>query len=171
MNWKTCFALLASLSVAALQVQELHQEYERAFDFSKYKTFSWVPSEEIPLAAHAPEISPKEADAEIRSAIEKVLAAKGFRKAENGSADFQVNYFGIVTARLKEEKVPYSLSETFSPWHFAREGKLTIDVVDGKQQILVWRGWSVTTVEARGEQVRQTIREVVHKTLQPFPPK
>ncbi|MEE8587555.1 MAG: DUF4136 domain-containing protein [Acidobacteriota bacterium] len=168
---KTCLALLASLTVAAVPVQELHHEYERAFDFSKYETFSWVPSEKIPLAAHAPEISPQEADAEIRSAIEKALTAKGFRKVENGSADFRVNYFGIVTSRLKVKKVPYSQSKTFSPRHFVREGKLTIDVVDGEQQILVWRGWSRTTVEARGEQVREIIREVVQKTLQPFPPK
>ena len=163
-------AIMALLAVAFAQTQTLQYEYEPNVDFSKLKTFSWFPMESIPIAAGRPEISPKQADAEIRAAVEKELASKGFRKAEVGGADFQVAYHGIVRARVEAEKPLYGQSQKFSGGRVVREGKLTIDIVESQENVLVWRGWSVNQIEAVGEESRAAIREGVHRILQHFPP-
>jgi hypothetical protein len=67
--------------------QDVHYNYDRAANFSGYKTYQWV---DIPGAVHDPLI-----DRDIKRAVDEQLAQKGLTKAEK-DADLYVGYQAVV---------------------------------------------------------------------------
>ena len=69
----------------ALSAQDVKYNFMPGTDFAKYRTYKWVP---IEGGAHPNQI----ADAEIKSAVDSQLAAKGLTKTDSDKADLLVGY-------------------------------------------------------------------------------
>src|SRR5258706_12147813 len=83
------FVLLAvvSLTLGAVGVvaQDVRYDFDKDQDFSKYKTYKWVP---IKGADQPDDLTAKQ----ITGAIDEVLAKKGLTKTDSDTADLYIGY-------------------------------------------------------------------------------
>jgi len=145
-------ALALALVVGAGCVNGLRVEFDPSEDFAGYRSWDWLPAgfeERAASRALAPDL-----DARLRAAIERELAARGFERATGGAPDFYVGYHADVETQLvraTETPAMQTLSslhqtpsfEISAPEKSLRrfdEGTLALDVADGHDRQLVWRG-------------------------------
>lgn len=171
---------------------DIHTDYDCRADFSKLKTFAWVP--DMKQESKDPRIDNAVTDARIRSAVEKVLTTKGYQKVIEGQPDFQVAYQAAIKEKLdaKMTDFPYStpsmqdiVNGNFSQdmmWAYGRsqtflsqyeEGTLILDIVDPKKKKLMWRGTAKATVVEERDPAKKEARlhEGVQQIFVAFPPK
>ena len=173
--------LLALLFSPALTVQlaaqKVRVEYERAADFSKFKTYAWVPG--------TPLFDPT-LDADIRNSVIGVLQQRGMTEAGVGVADLLVTYHAAVNTDLS---VGTALDPTFAasggvpvPGHSAWEvagagathvtkGSLTVEMVDRAANRPVWSGTAKHTVSDMPHERWEQIQKALDKLFRRFPPK
>jgi hypothetical protein len=148
--------------------------------FPEYKTYRWLPN---------PETGDRRVDNEIverriTDAVDRELAAKGYRRLSSGKSDFLVGYHAAIQRELKATHVnsyygygdgwfPYTQSvygDTYLQNYL--EGTLILDIVDGKADVLVWRGSALAELDTeadQGERDKQ-VDNAVKKILEGFPP-
>jgi hypothetical protein len=166
--------LAAVLVAAGCSSMSVHSDYDHNVDFSKYRTWSWLPkkSESMDTGAGISPIVKRR----IADAIGEELSAKGFQKAS--SPDFYVVFFAGVQQRQELR----SSGPVYGPYGYGfgwgatdiytytyEEGSLVIDVVDAKKNEAVWRG-TASGVVGRDSGDGQKVDEVVRKVLMSFPP-
>ena len=87
-NLAARFSLVLAVALMARSVtfgQAVRVNYMPGTDFSKYHAYKWV---SIEGGGHPNQI----VDAEIKQSIDSQMAAKGFTKADNDTADLYVGY-------------------------------------------------------------------------------
>ena len=190
--------LIPSIALGQLVVKV---DRDESADFSKYRTYQWVAPDSIPLVrGRISEAAPgeKQIDSRIRAAIEQELQAKGLSKQDGQSSDLLINYLGLVTFRSLDTeaspaKGPTKASPakdategliTYEHWkvlhegveegYIAREGTLTVDIVDAKTNRLVWRGSATDVVNepvtgpqqlAALKKIDEAVRQLFQKFL------
>lgn len=147
-------------------------EFDKDVDFSRYKTFAWVPHQE-PASNPANHIR-------ITRAVERELQAKGLAKAEAAApADVYVYYQGRI-----EKKVQSTSGPTESPWKTtpdqqwkvsfdikrAQVGTLVLELLDGQKKDVVWRGKGSELIRSPDE-AEELINSAVNRLLAAYPPK
>jgi len=125
----------------------------------------------------------------IQSSIESNLQAKGFRKIEQGDPDFRVGYHLSISGRMDLSYVntyygygwggywgPYgpTMGLTYSTPTVReyQEGTLIVDVVDGREDQLAWRGVVQGEVHERrdAQERQQALEKAVKEAMKDFPP-
>jgi hypothetical protein len=167
----TC-ALATGLSFAL----QTSTEFSSKTDFSKFKTWSWGQAD-VPANAKA--------EKRIHDDVEAQLAARGWKKIDDGPGDAVVSVHGVV----KDTDSYDVLYSGWAPgWNWSgvgvgsgvgtsvqtrvRSGTLVIDVFDAAAKSLVWRGTAEGTlgppdeVEANLKKIDQAI----DKLMKRFPP-
>jgi len=153
--------------------------YDRAIDFSAYRTFDWMPSDnprtEDP-ASGAPEL-----DRQIRLSIEEQLGAKGITQ-NTASPDFVVAYLATIRTNMDVT--------TFSNVFGYREGGSWVNdpsltqfrqgsiivafVVPGTREVS-WRGSAEAemseAVMGDPQALQQGVANAMRKILAQYPPK
>ena len=172
--------LLVGASTAV--AQDVRYDFDKEKDFSKYKTYKWVP---IKGGDQPDDLTSKK----ITSAIDAELATKGMTKTEADTADL---YVGFQTA-LGQEKEYSSYntgwgygpgwgggwyggggtSTTYGSTSTVYVGQLDLSMYDPAQKQLVWRGVATKTLDpkAKPEKKEKNIAKAVTKILKNFPPK
>ncbi|MGI9592244.1 MAG: DUF4136 domain-containing protein [Myxococcota bacterium] len=69
----------------------MNVDYDPNEDFSAYRTFTWFPREQRSQGDYRAD-SPL-VDARIRKAVERELAARGYREVEDRNPDFYVAFY------------------------------------------------------------------------------
>jgi hypothetical protein len=165
-------ALAAALAGAACSTLETSTDYDKAVDFTQYRTFSWHDTGDIKDALWAKR---------IENVLSDTLAAKGLKRVESGgdvwlvahgrlSKQTQVNTYntgwgygygwyggmGMQTSTVSEIPV----------------GTLIVDLVDGKKKEMVWRGRATDTLKtsASPEEREKNLRNVAAKLFESYPP-
>jgi hypothetical protein len=165
-------ALASGLSFAL----QTSTEFSSKTDFNKFKTWSWGPAD-VPG-------NPK-AEKRIHDDVEAQLAARGWKKIDEGQGDAVVSVHGVVKD-VDNYDVLYS---GWAPgWNWSgvgigsgvgttvqsrvRQGTLVIDVFDAASKSLVWRGTAEGTVGAPSEVEAnmKKIDQAIEKLLKRFPP-
>ena len=78
-------AMILALGVGSALAQDVRYDFDKAKDFSKYKTYKWVPIK----GADAPDdLTAKQ----ITSAIDAELANKGLTRTDSDNADLYIGY-------------------------------------------------------------------------------
>jgi len=143
-----CFLLLSN--AAAVRAQDVAVDFDRAADFSRFKTYSWVSG----VPANNPLI-----DQQIKAAVEGQLAAKGLRVVEKGG-DLSVMYFAAVDRDIQVATADWKttgnwLSQTESgisvrsqTWDVT-DGTLVVCLSDASTKNLLWRGTARTTLDKK----------------------
>lgn len=171
---------------------EVITDYDRRADMSHYKTFGWLEQEKTPIFRGAiPEerqkLTDQELDQMIRSYVDIELTKKGFTKATETKPDFLVSYYAVAKLQLEVQEfdagtsahpdLPYGhwrpFYESSSDTLLMSKGTLSLDIIDRKEDHLVWRA-SATDIFQEKDSVKtaqKKLRKIIEKILKKFPPK
>jgi hypothetical protein len=174
--------LMGAHSAAA---QDVRYDFDKDKDFSKYKTYKWVPIK----GADLPDDLTQKA---ITSAIDAELATKGLTRTDSDSADL---YLGYQTAIGQEKEFTsfntgwgygpgwgggwyggyggMSTTTTYGSTSTVYVGQLDLSMYDSAAKQLVWRGVASKTLDpkAKPEKKQKNIGKAVAKLLKNYPPK
>ena len=173
--------LTTSLGCSGLKVSE---DYEPGTDFSGLTTYAW--KTEAPQKTGDVRVDNPFMHQRIRTAVERSLGLKGFRKSDGGSPDFLVDYQYTIRSKITSQGVSTGFGiGTGGSGGFGGigvssggdvkevdEGALVIDVIDAGNGKLLWRGTGMRTLSSNPEpqKTTQTVNETVEKILAQFPP-
>jgi len=163
------FSILSLFALSSCNVVNVTTDYDREANFNTYKTYSFHQKGLEKLNIN--DLDKRR----IISAIEQNLATKGFTKVDNQS-DLLIN---ILASSTKEIDVndnwygPYGYYGYWGGYPRVSEydaGKIIIDIVDDKKNILVWQGvgsgLNLSNLESKSERIPKAIDEILSK----FPP-
>jgi hypothetical protein len=138
-------------------------------------------------AAGAPRLDNEILEKRIRTAVDKQLAARGYRRQSTGTPDFRVAYHVALKKKLAVSTMnSYYGYRAGWGWSYGtvaagvesytyeyEEGSLVIDIIAADTRRLIWRGSAQAEVNrtARPEKKQAQIDEAVAKMLERFPPK
>jgi hypothetical protein len=182
---------LALLAVASILIgvtpavaQEVRYDFDKEKDFSRYKTYKWVP---IKGADQPDALTAKQ----LTAAIDAELAKKGLAKTDADTADLYVGYQTAIGT--EKEFTSYNTSWGYgggwgAGWYgygggmgtttsygstsTVYVGQLDVSMYDPAQKELVWRGVATKTLDpkAKPEKKQKNITKAVAKLLKNFPP-
>jgi hypothetical protein len=168
------FAVIAAVILTAcgtVLAQEVTYNSAPGTDFSKFKTYKWVKIE----GADTPD---QILDQQIKRSIDSQLAAKGFTKSDNDTADLYVGYQVSITQERQWNA--YGMG---GGWRMGggmgtatsttiQIGTLGFDVYDQAGKQLVWRGSATKTLNPPKdpEKRQKNLDKAVAKLLKNFPP-
>ena len=170
------YSFIISISLVMISCSSItvNQDYDPAFDFSKFKTFGFIP---LPADAGIDQLSANKLDA----AIKNELFAKGFTISEK--ADFGIAL--MFSSQTKTSIQSYGYGYGYGAWGRPgmygtggvdvtqyQQGTLIIDIIDMTDQKLVWRGTGtgVMSDSPSVEERTQNINNAISKMLAQFPP-
>jgi hypothetical protein len=162
---------LALFLANASFAQQVKTDYDRAANFSQYKTFSWE-------KVQTPD--PLWVD-RIKAAVDAALAAKGWTQVESGGD------ISIVAIEIdRDHQTLNTYYDDFGGgrrWHgfggFGEStttsdtytvGTLVVDLFDAKTKNLVWRGVSSGMLSNKSGKNIEKLNKGVQKLFQHFPP-
>jgi uncharacterized protein DUF4136 len=174
-----CLSLLLLVANFALG-QDVRYNFDQSADFSKFKTYKWVP---IKGAEAVNDIT----DKQIKDAIDAELAKKGLTKVDSDNADL---FIGYQTAIGQEKQfTSYNTGWGYGPgwgggWYGGAggmttgqtstiyTGQLALDMYDSAHHELVWRGVASKTLDpkANPEKRQKNLSKAVAKLLKNYPP-
>jgi len=164
--------------------QDVRYDFDKNKDFSKYKTYKWVP---IKGADQPDELTGKK----VTAAVNAELATKGLTMTDSDAADL---YIGYQTAIGTEKQfTSYSTGWGYGPgwgrgWYgygggmstgttygstsTIYVGQLDLSMYDPAEKQMVWRGTATKTLDpkAKPEKKEKNIAKAVKKLVKNFPP-
>lgn len=160
--------ILIAVIFAGCSSISVNQDYNTAYDFSKLKTFGFLP---ITDNAGIDQLNANR----LKEAITANLTARGYTSSEN--ADFGIALF--FSKKTKTDIQDYGYGYGYGHWG-ARdvqvsqydEGTLVIDFIDIAGKELVWRGMGtgIVSESATTEERTTNINNAVTQILAQFPP-
>src|SRR5580765_1624324 len=161
--------------VPQLVAQKIKIEYEKTTDFSKFKTYAWVPG--------TPVFDPQ-MDAYIQNRLVEVLRRSGMIEAAVNAADVLVTYHAALSTDLN---VGTALDPTFdasggtpiaghSIWEttatggtHVTKGSIAFEILDRVAKRPVWIGTAKHTVSDAHHERWNEIEKALDKLLRRFP--
>jgi len=179
----TRLSALLLLVVSYVAAQDVRFNFDKTADFSKFKTYKWVPIK----GAQTPNDL---VDKQIKNSIDSQLAAKGLSKVDSDQADL---YIGYQTAIGQDKQfTSYSTdwgygggwyrggwyggmggsSTTTGQTSTIYTGQLAVDMYDSANHTLVWRGVASKTLDqkAKPEKQEKNLNKAVAKLFKNYPP-
>jgi hypothetical protein len=156
-------------------------DYDREYDFVKFKTYRWASAEEInpeDILAKNPLILKR-----VQDAVDRELQAKGLELSDAEDVDLVV----VAHAGTKERMQVHNTGGYYRGWYnpywgpyggtttvsYYEEGTLVIDLVSWENKELAWRGMGTSIVKDYDDvdKVTEYINNWVGKIMAQYPPK
>ncbi|MDH1264995.1 DUF4136 domain-containing protein [Pseudomonas sp. GD03944] len=179
--------LPALLLLSACQTTQLERDFDPNRDFGAYRSWTWQ-EPALQFRPDDPRLKSDLTEQRIRSAVGEQLDQRGLRPSAQGAAgDLKVQVWLIVDDRQEQVSTGYAggwgggwgnywggpnYVETRTVDY--QVGTLQIDLYDGKDGKLVWRGSAQQIIRnnQNGPNERSAaIRETVAKVLSQYPPR
>jgi Domain of unknown function (DUF4136) len=146
--------------------------WDKTVNFAGARTFAWWDGPPFKYPQGGGMVDGRFVDENVRRAVEKELARKGYTKTDGGSPDFWVMY-----ATSPEGIVSQDKWGTYNSWsgtinittQYEKEGTLALDIRDSGKKV-VWRGVILRTIGRNPEELTDRIEGAVAKLLEKFPP-
>jgi|HubBroStandDraft_6_1064221.scaffolds.fasta_scaffold38930_3 hypothetical protein len=167
--------LLTVFAGVAAQAQKIKVEYDKSFDFSKYKTFAMDANKESakPMLRLA-----------ILGAIQDDLTKRGLKQVAD-NPDIFVQVYGATDTDFTTHyhdplyggTIP-SINSGITLWHnipgtnttvVIPKGTLVVDLIDARQKQLVWRGIAKQNLSDRRDELLDQVNTAVEKMFQQYP--
>lgn len=179
--------ILGAFAIATLMLagcaSTAYIEKDKATDFSKYKTFSWIDRKDDEKKAS------DLTEQNIRMAVNQELEKNGWREVKK-NPDVLVSYDVLVERNVKHESSPVytppfsrlyynpytrRYGTIYYPSQFlgyenyetpVREGTLTITLIDAKTDKTVWQGWTTGEVNSRNltsKEIQASVKSIFRK--------
>lgn len=175
------------LLLAACQSPQLERDYDASRDFALYRNWSWQ-EPALQYRPDDPRIKSDLTEQRIRESVSEQLDQRGLRAAPAGTAsDLKVQAWLIVDQRQDQVNTSYggywggywgngywggpAYTETRTVDY--KVGTVQIDLFDGKDGKLVWRGSAEQTLRrAQTDPAERdaAIRDTVTRVLSQYPP-
>jgi hypothetical protein len=173
LSFSTIF-ILAALILTGCSSISVQQDYDPEYDFSKLKTFGF-----IPLSSEAG-IDQLSAD-RLSNAIKTELLAKGYTLSEQADFGIALLFSSKTKTNVQSYGYGYGYGYYGRPGYGGtghvdvtqyEEGTLVIDFVDMKENKLVWRGIGSGALSQSPsvEERTQRVNDAVNQILAQFPP-
>ncbi len=173
---KLRFGLLAVLLLVGVNLFALKvtYDYDRAFDFSKVKTYQWIDLKDSKVNSLT--------DAKIKQAVNDELGKKGFTHVESNPSLYVAYQVGL----QQQEQINTMTTGGWGwgPWYGGmgtmtattstiNVGTLVIDIVNPADKKLVFRSQGTDTLNPSSDPDKnyKKIQKAVEKILKNFPPK
>src|SRR6516164_4603840 len=175
--------VMFAFAVVRANAQDVRYDFDKEKDFSKYRTYKWVP---IKGADQPDELTAKQ----VTAAIDAELATKGLTKTDGDTADLYVGYQTAIGT--EKEFTSYNsgwgygggwgrgwygyggmaTSTTYGSTSTVYVGQLDLSMYDSAQKQLVWRGTASKTLDpkAKPDKKQKNIMKAVQKLLKKYPP-
>ncbi len=147
--------------LAACQTPPAPRDYDNTRDFLAYRTWSWAEPAVVYRPADDPRIQSDLTTQRIREAISGQLDARGLRPAQDGArGDVLVRAYMLIDQRQDNVTTHYGRTPAWGVWamdplvsetrsvHY-QVATLQIDLLDGRDGQLVWRGNTSDVVRDR----------------------
>jgi hypothetical protein len=158
--------LVLGLLVGSAAAQSVQSDFDRTFQFSNLKTFSFAVQRR---GATDPLSTDSLNDGRIRTGLESQLIANGFRM-ETGKADFVIAYYVKTKNKLSVQDYGYGPPRWFGGRDIRvnqdTEGTLMVDFIDARTNQVIWRGRAVGTLDMKG--VDKKISKSTEKLVKQF---
>jgi len=146
---------------------------ERGVDFSRYRTFAWEPADALPTGDPRLDANPYFND-RFMGAVERGLAARGFALVDAGSPDLRIHYHASVSRRPDGNRLDAEYGNCVGddcPTGVVEyeAGTLVLDIIDARNDRLVWRGWARDSIEdvlGDRDRLERMIDDAVARMLQ-----
>lgn len=180
------FVVAVGLWATACSTVRTHSDFDPDADFGAWSTYAWYPAESVErdLRFDSPLIRGR-----VEAAVDRVLASRGFRRVDDASPDFYVN-FHLATDRRLDVR---TLNRMYGPgpgrrgwgapgwqgvgWTETRvrevdEGILVIDIIDAAAARLAWRGTATQRLPRNPTPatISRQMDAAVQEILARFPP-
>ena len=168
-------SVLFLFAASAADAQKITVEYDKAIDFSKFKTYAIDPVDNAPRPMLR---------LAIQAAVEDDLNKRGLTKVAS-NPDLYVQMYGAIdtdfTAHYHDPYygggIPPSNSR-YTVWHSIPgtvtsvtipKGQLMVDLLDANKQELVWRGIAKQKLSDQRDEVLDQVNTAVEKMFQQYP--
>jgi len=163
--------LLAIVLTTACSPFRIYTDYDSQADFSRYKTFKLLKSSKgrNKLGTLDNQLN----RVRIRRTVTSALQEKGYKPIKKGKADFLVATY--ITLQKKVDVTTYGYYGWRHPGPRYREvrhykqGSIVIDIIDGAQKQLVWRG-VVEDALRYEDNPEEDVQHAVEAVMKDFPP-
>lgn len=177
--WAAVVLMMAAVSGFG---QDVRYNFDKNTDFSKYKTYKWVP---IEGAMKVDDLT----DKQIKSAIDAQLAAKGLSNVNGDKVDLYVGYQAAIGTEKQFTSYDtggwgYGPGWYRGGWYGGGggmttgqtstiyNGQLAIDMYDTTDKDLVWRGVVSKTLDpkAKPDKREKNLTKALNKLFKKYPP-
>jgi len=167
--------LLVVFTCCAAQAQKIKVEYDKSFDFSKYKTFAMDVYQESakPMLRLA-----------ILAAVQDDLTKRGVMHVAD-NPDLYVQVYGAIDTDFTTHyhdplyggTIP-SINSGITLWHnipgtnttvIIPKGELVVDLIDARQKQLIWRGVAKQKLSDKRDKLLDQVNTAVEKMFQQYP--
>ena len=171
------------LAMGSSLAQDVRYNFDKSADFSKFKTYKWVPIKDASKVSDL-------VDKQIKEAIDAELSTKGLTKVDGDDANLYIGYQPAVGTEKQFNS--YSTGWGYGPgwgggWYgyggmgsttttgstsTIYKGQLALDMYDSANHNLVWRGVASKTIDpkAKPEKQQKNLAKAVKKLLKNYPP-
>jgi len=171
------------VGVVSSFAQDVRYNFDKSADFSKFKTYKWVPIKDASKVSDL-------VDKQIKEAIDAELSTKGLTKVDGDDANLYIGYQPAVGTEKQFNS--YSTGWGYGPgwgggWYgyggmgsttttgstsTIYKGQLGLDMYDSANHTLVWRGVASKTIDpkAKPEKQQKNLAKAVKKLLKNYPP-
>lgn len=144
----TAVALVLTACAARMTVSS---HVRRGIDFANYHTYSWGPSDGLPVGDPRLDKDPFFRD-QLQGSVEKQLATRGLTLTAGKAPDLLIHYHAAINRRLDVNRFDHaqgycSGADCSTRVTYVEAGTIVLDVVDARTRRLLWRGWAQTGVE------------------------
>jgi hypothetical protein len=160
--------VLGSLAAHSALAQKVTVEFDRAADFSKYKTFAIRDGQ---LNSRNAALNSELVKKQIEADIARDLTARGLTEA-TGRTDLNVRYVFGAARKTEIESYPagwYGFGTRLVRVPYS-EGTLVIDLRDPNTRSLVWRGIA-SEEKSDPTKIEGKLDDMVKKSIAKYPPK
>ena len=180
---KTIFLFSLALFFVACTSEgpSVQYDFDKDTDFSKLRTYKWVPMQGTPV------IEPR-LDQRIKDATDEELSKKGLARTDADSADLYIGYQAVIDRETQFGS--YKSGWGYGPgWsggsRYTRvggattvetstiyTGQLALDLYDSKNHRLVWRGVASKTIDPNAEPSKQqkNLAKAIARLIKNYPP-
>jgi hypothetical protein len=158
-------------------------DYDSHASYASYKTYDWYAASKK-AQGKSDGVENPIMDRRVRSAVERGLAAKGFRMEKTGEPDFLVTYYPVyrhgtvyTTTTLGTgwgwyRPWGYGVGTQFTEARAFREGTIVLEIVDNKTNQLIWQAAAEGALTGLDdpEDAEQQVGAAVTQMLARFPP-
>jgi len=162
--------VIALLTCAVAMAQDVKYNSMPGTDFTKYHTYKWVVIE----GAQQPS---QILDAQIKQAIDALLATKGLTKTDDEKADLYIGY----QVAIQQDKQWNAYGTGGYRWgggmatatqSTITTGSLTLDMYEPGTKSLVWTGSATKQIDtnAKQDKIEKNLNKGMAKMLKNYPP-
>ncbi|SEM89350.1 protein of unknown function [Pseudomonas sp. ok272] len=180
-------ALVAcAVLLSACQSNQVNHDYDASRDFAAYRSWTWK-EPALQYRPDDPRIKSDLTEQRIRQAVTEQLDQRGLRPAAAGTqGDVMVQTYLIIEDRQQQVTTHYG-GAWGNPWNgywggpmynetrniTYKVGTIQIDLLDGKDGRLVWRGSDEQILSGSPDPTDRTnaIRQTVTQILSNYPPR